>query len=561
MIGRTQSNVVWGVEFGGSAVRRVRVTRTGDGFRADAFDESPLDERWERAPDLAVTPIGPEAAGEPLMVCVDDEMVLYRALSLPAADDEALDKMVRGQLEVLVPTQTDRFATGWCSFDDPRKEGHRRVMVCAARREAVAGVADACRRMGHEADGIVPSMLALGALWRNLGDGGDAPVVLLDVGARCTALGIVQRGRVLHCGVIGVGGDHWTERIAERGGVECGEGERRKLAYSADPAGGDPDGVVADPLREAMTEWSRQVREVYEDCVRDIPRDGRPTRCVLFGRGSRTPGLGELVSRALGIEAAPAEITKGISLPKGVDLDCAGAAIGAAICAMDADASVANLMDEADKARAPSGYRRWRSAGVWAALVAWVLAGLVTLYVLDAREAERLGETIASVRAADKRKGGLARELAIGGYLESGAPTPLEVLDRLSQAVPKKTLLSTLTYTRSGDVTIGGTVPNEKEFLTMLNDLTEVGKLEWRSGRPGKDGFRFDVRLKLSGPLTEAASQPTTKPATQPTTTPTTKPATQPTTTPTTSPGASATQPTTGPSRTGPASGPKGGGA
>ncbi len=48
MIRRKQNNVVWGLEFGGSALRLVRLTRSGADYHADKFLEVPLDDRWEK---------------------------------------------------------------------------------------------------------------------------------------------------------------------------------------------------------------------------------------------------------------------------------------------------------------------------------------------------------------------------------------------------------------------------------------------------------------------------------------------------------------------------------
>ncbi|MDY7011003.1 MAG: pilus assembly protein PilM [Planctomycetota bacterium] len=535
MIGKTRKDVVWGVEFGGSTVRLVRVTRVGSGYRADRYAEAPLDERWVRAPNVA-TAVGlmnTEKIGDAVVACVRDDLILYHTLSLPQAEPGAMEKMVAGQLEVLIPTHVGHFVTGWVEFPDPYKVGFQRVLICAAKREAMAGPIEGCKRLGREADGVVPSMLALATTWTWLRDETDRvgsqpaarTTVLLDIGARCTSLAVMQDGRVLQCGVIDLGGDYWTERIAEQFSISCPEAERRKLDYVEEPSAGDTDHVMSSNItKDVLADWSRQLREVYEHCVAGMPHEIRPDRCIMFGRSSRLPGLPSLVSSVLGLQAQPANVPKRLSLADGVDFDRSATAIGAALCAMEADSDVVNLLPETEYKPASSRQLKWR----WVAVVAWLLAGALTLYGLDRSKANRLSDTFRDVHTETRRRGGIVRQLAIGRYLELGEPTPLEVLDRISETIPPKALLTTWSYNRSGEVVIGGTVPNEKEFLAMLKRLCKVGDLEWKSGRPDKGKFRFDIHLKMGRILETTCTQPATKPTSEPSTKPTGKPKSKP---------------------------------
>ena len=71
-MGKPSNNVAWGLEFGGSAVRLVCVTRSNSGYHADKFLETPLDERWEKAADApaAVEQMGAKKVNDPLVACV-----------------------------------------------------------------------------------------------------------------------------------------------------------------------------------------------------------------------------------------------------------------------------------------------------------------------------------------------------------------------------------------------------------------------------------------------------------------------------------------------------------
>ena len=565
---------VWGVEFGGSAVRLVRVSRSGSAYRAERYLESPLPERWTTVPNAAAAAarLGAKQIEEPLAACVADELVLFRTLSLPDADEGTLAKMVAGQLEVLIPTQAERLVTAYRTGVDPYKGGFKRILACAARRDALAGPIEACRLLGaaakkgsglrarpSKAPVIVPSILALAATWtrlcgraeqdfaeRDSSGSGPEPVLLLDVGARYSGLAVVAGGQVADCGVIGLGGDSWTERIAKDLELPCHEAEQRKLQYASDPSARQTDTAVARSIELAFGDWSRQLREAYQDCTKTIPRDGRPGHCVLFGRAARMPGLDEIAAKTLGMDVRAAT-AGGLKLAGGMEFDCVAAAAGAAVCLLEDDAPAVSLTGPVREKQRGGPKALWR----WAALVGWLLAAVFVRYGLDRADAGRQRKAVRETRAKVARRGGLARQLAVGKYLEASGPTPLDVLDRLSDALPEKAMLSRLVYIREGDrsvgVSIGGTVPS-KEYLTILRKLGEIGQVELKTGRTEKKNFRFDIRLSFDRLADRpAAAPPATKPAKAPTSKAASRPASKPTTGPTSGRSGPTTRPTTRP--------------
>ena len=525
MIEKTQhDDVVWGVDFGGSAVRMVRVSRADRGYHVDRIGRVPLDERWETAPDVAAAAagLGVGAVDGPLVAGVSNELVLYRTLSLPEAEPDAMGKMVRGQMEALIPMQEERFVSPWRSDADPYKSGFQRVLVCVARRDALAPLERACGMLGGELRAVVPSALAVATVWSLVADRTDRPTLLLDVGARCTTLAVTQDGKVLQCGVIDQGGDRWTEQLAAQLDIPCPQVEQRKLSC-ADAAAAAADPTVCGGIQRALGQWARLLGQAWRDCAESIPAERRPKRCILFGRSSRTPALAEVVASTLDMDVQRVTPNTRLTLAEGIELDDAAAAIGAALCAMEADAPVVDLLSGPPKAPRADRKALWR----WAALVGWLLAALVTLYGLDRSEAGKVAGALDDMRAKTDRNGGLDRQLAIGTYLESAAPPPLALLERIGQAMPEKGILTTWTYDRGGTVLVGGTVANAAEFGTVLQKLGELGHVTMKKAGAEKKKFAFDLELRVQrlGPAPPPATQPASKPATQPAT----QSATQPT--------------------------------
>ena len=509
MINQTQNNTAWGVEFGASTVRLVRVARTAAGYRIERCLTAPLEARWAAAPDLSAV-AGILAAEKPdgaLAACVADELVLFRSLALPDASDEALRKMVHSQLEVLIPTQSERFATGFRTASGTANDGARRVLLCAARKDALATAGAACERLGGQAGPMFPSILALATTWRVLaGVAANRPTVLLDVGARCTSLAVVRDRDVLDCGVVDHGSDQWTERIARDLEIACPEAEKRKLAYSNASDGAGRDKAVGQCLSAAMDEWAGQLREAYQHCIDGVPQQHRPERCVLFGRAARTAGLVERVARTLGVEVEFPSPNTALMPADGVELDQAAAASGAAIALLEDDAPVVNLTGTA----APKARRSVRRLAVWAALAAWLLAALLTLYGLDRGRYTRTRALLADMKAK-VRDHNLDREASVGAYLSVNGTSPLELMARVSDVLPKNVILSRFECRRDGSISLSGTAPNVKDYVAIVSKLKEIGAVEPKSGRPDKKKFLFEIALTLGPP--PPATQPATKPA------------------------------------------------
>ena len=247
MSNKKQNNTVWGLELGGSALRLLRLTRNGRDYHVEEFFEVALEDRWEAPADYAVAlaALPHMKIGDPLVVCGADERILFRSLCLPGARPADLAKMVQSQLEVLIPTQAEHFAAAYANCPHPSEPGRQKVLLYAARREVLSALLDSTKALGVDQAGLIPSILSLPCCWTHLAqdsERSDDPILLIDVGARCTSIALLIEKRVAHCSIIDQAGDHWTEQIAEHLGITASQAEQRKLAYATagSPAQADP---------------------------------------------------------------------------------------------------------------------------------------------------------------------------------------------------------------------------------------------------------------------------------------------------------------------------------
>jgi hypothetical protein len=407
-------------------------------------------------------------------------------------------------VETVLPAQAARFEIGWSARPDAARPGRQNVLAAAIGRETLGAAVQAGQGCGAGSVAVVPSLAALAGLWAQQGEPGAEPTLLVDVAARYTGLACCCHGMVVACAVVDHGGDDWTERIADALGCKCEQAEQYKLnaaagaaAGASPPAAPAPGEPVLAALQDAVGTWSRQLREGLAACAAELDESARAKRCVLFGRAAQAPGVAAAAERALGMEVRLGELPTGLIWACPAD---AGAlpAIAAACAALEPAAPVPRLRQRRQRTARRRSVRLWLR---WAAVAGWLVAALAGLYVADGYRAGRLQRRLAEARSRVGGSAALERKLSVGRFLEAPMPGPLETLDRLSQAIEPGVVLTRWTYDRQGGVGVAGAAPSEKVFLKVHDKLAQLGQVSWRTGRPEKDTFTFEVRLRLDPTL------------------------------------------------------------
>lgn len=193
-----------------------------------------------------------------------------------------------------------------------RLTGH--MLLVTARqgyREELASYLDTCTL--HLDHVIAPPL----ALWHGIASKlkRSGSSVVIDCGARHTALIVARRGRLLHLHTHAFGGDDLTARIAEGLALPLDQAEalKRDLDCSVEGLSGDADGQqylwreVQEKhrlLAPAARICNAQLRDFFGACARDL-RDqeliGQSGQIHLVGRGSTLGGLPALVRDAFSL--------------------------------------------------------------------------------------------------------------------------------------------------------------------------------------------------------------------------------------------------------------------
>lgn len=144
-------------------------------------------------------------------------------------------------------------------------------------------------------------------------------VFLVDIGARSTDYALYERGALVACGGIALGGDHITRDIAQIFGAPLARAERIKTLYgSALATSGDEHrlldfpqlGDEAEVARHSRAELAQVIaprfEEILEHALAALPQSPSTRRAirraVLTGGGSLLVGARESAERIIGVK-------------------------------------------------------------------------------------------------------------------------------------------------------------------------------------------------------------------------------------------------------------------
>ena len=145
-----------------------------------------------------------------------------------------------------------------------------------------------------------------------IGESGSG--VLLDIGAKSTEVGVIDRGRILGHSSFEVAGDAFTNSIASDLSYDIEQAEMAKLGY----ASGKLSGAQMKDVREVVAQDCKVLLSGVELVLKEFPGlEEIPAKFFLIGGGSLLPGVSSLLhSASLSNEIAAVELQVELLEPK-----------------------------------------------------------------------------------------------------------------------------------------------------------------------------------------------------------------------------------------------------
>ncbi len=192
------------------------------------------------------------------------------------------------------------------------------IFGIGVRDSYVANVESMLARAGLELDEIVAAPFAAAEAVL-IDDEKELGVLLLDIGARSTSYALFERGALVGCGGLPVGGEHITRDIAQIFGSPIAHAERMKTLHGSVLTGpGDEHRLLdfpqlgdgAEIVRHSKSELAQVIAPRFEETL-DMALAALPggaharrsvRRAVLTGGGSLLLGARETAERMIGVK-------------------------------------------------------------------------------------------------------------------------------------------------------------------------------------------------------------------------------------------------------------------
>ncbi|MEW6335651.1 MAG: cell division FtsA domain-containing protein [Thermodesulfobacteriota bacterium] len=503
---------ILGLDMGGGSVKAVLLSRgLRGGYRMLGFTriDAPAGDLQEALESLFSDPAFRNAR---CVTALPAGTLSFRNVRLPFRDDRKIRNTLAFALEPLVqkPLNTlfvDYILTGQA----PQAEIFAALAPRALVEQRIAHLA------GYVRDVAVIDIDAVPLALRLMENPGFAESgLLVDIGARDTTALFAAEGRIRHIRHIPFGGQTVTEAVARTLGIDTTEAEKIKL-------GGDLPREAMSAITAEGNRFSEELKntQAYLLWQGRIPQ--APSRIILTGGGSRTPGLAERIGEVFDLSvrrtdlAALRDVQIADSLRRSWDPALMDQALALAARPMTKGSGF-NFRQRASEAH--SGRSQLRVRLKKAAVAALVILGLLALEtgIDDYGDRLRLAALKREVGAAYKRmdpdaqrivdpvaqirgKIAEARKQGAGTGDAATAATVLDLLREISGLAPADLLLTAFhldgnVIDLKGEVRNADSVDalkaafaNSQTFRTAVTGATSTA-------RPG-GGFEFDLRMTL----------------------------------------------------------------
>jgi type IV pilus assembly protein PilM len=236
-----------GLDIGSQTIKVVEVTGAGNGLRVTAFgmDKTPLGTISQgvvsdpKTLGVAIKALlnksGVRARGKCVSAAAGAAAVVVRVIEVPKMSAGELAETMKWEVERHIPFSATDVEMSYQKIDDPAVDDdeanpNMEVLLACAQRDMVFQHLETLKAAGLNPVAIDVEPLAVGRALINLSGQGlkDKNVVVVNLGATMTDVGIYKKAILRFPRTIPLGGDNITQAIADRMGLPMDAAEDEK---------------------------------------------------------------------------------------------------------------------------------------------------------------------------------------------------------------------------------------------------------------------------------------------------------------------------------------------
>ena len=279
--------------------------------------------------------------GSSVNYAVSGQSVFIRFVKLPPIENADVAQLLKFEAQQHVPFPIDEVV--WDYHLLSSSGGEQEAVLVAMKADSLNSLNDEILSSGLVTGNVDCSLTALFNAYRDSYPQEDAPVMLIDIGAKSTDLIYTESGRFF-TRIISAGGIFITSAIARDFSTSFDEAEKAKISNGmVSMTNGQTEGMdsnkaaLATSIRNAMTRLASEVQRTTNH-YRAQMNGSAPVKAYLCGGGAALPYTKEFLEERLGIPVQFFNPMHQVGVGKEVDVNAVsreafmlGTIIGAAL--------------------------------------------------------------------------------------------------------------------------------------------------------------------------------------------------------------------------------------
>jgi len=223
--------------------------------------------------------------------------VVVKKITMPKMEQSLIADQLKWEAEQYIPFGIDEVSLEYHVLGNRSTTESMDVLLVAAKQEYLFRLIETVESVGLKCSVVDVSGFALANCFEQNYGVKDKPIALINIGSGVTNFVVVDRGEVIFCRDIAIGGAFYTSEIAKAMGVSSREAEALKISASVGQEVPEEVNAIIRSTNDRILDEIRNSIDFYSAAAGGAPI----SQLYLSGGSIYLPGLVTDISRSNGL--------------------------------------------------------------------------------------------------------------------------------------------------------------------------------------------------------------------------------------------------------------------